>query len=176
MQAAYDEYNDHARSSGKSRGHFVIDLCRPGHLTICLRNFQERIKCNDDNWDAQFGRALIMSSCKQYQNLNSELAVIIVGEYWTSADIVDCIVSYTVTQLMDIMTDANSRDGAEMLARVSPSSTACICCNPSISFESDVITSVTSSPLKTASAAHHCPCPAVRRATDMPTQTPGVDR
>jgi len=53
--------------------------------------------------------------------------VIIVGEYWTSADIVDCIVSYTVTQLMDIMTDANSRDGAEMLARVSPSSTSCIC-------------------------------------------------
>ncbi|KAA6417862.1 MAG: hypothetical protein FRX49_12160 [Trebouxia sp. A1-2] len=92
--SAYDEYNDHARSSGKSRGHFVVDLCRPGHLTICLRNFQERIKCNDDNWDAQF------------------------GEYWTSADIVDCIVSYTVTQLMDIMTDANSKDGAEMLARV----------------------------------------------------------
>ena len=55
MQAAYDEYNDHARSSGKSRGHFIVDLCRPGHLTICLRNFQERIRCNDDNWDAQFG-------------------------------------------------------------------------------------------------------------------------
>ena len=41
------------------------------------------------------------------------------GEYWTSADIVDCILSYTVTQLMDIMTDANSREGAQMLARVS---------------------------------------------------------
>lgn len=68
-----------------------------------------------------------MSSCKQYQILNSELAVIIVGEYWTSADIVDCIVSYTVTQLMDIMTDANSRDGAKMLARVSPCSTFCTC-------------------------------------------------
>lgn len=40
------------------------------------------------------------------------------GEYWTSADIVDCIVSYTVTQLMDIMTDANSREGVEMLAKV----------------------------------------------------------
>ena len=61
MQAAYDDYNDHARSSGKSRGHFIVDLCRPGHLTICLRNFQERIKCNDDNWDAQFGK-LTMSS------------------------------------------------------------------------------------------------------------------
>ena len=62
MQAAYDEYNDHARSSGKSRGHFIVDLCRPGHLTICLRNFQERIKCNDDNWDAQFGN-IISSFC-----------------------------------------------------------------------------------------------------------------
>ena len=60
MQEAYDEYNDHARSSGKSRGHFVVDLCRPGHLTICLRNFQERIKCNDDNWDAQFGTACVL--------------------------------------------------------------------------------------------------------------------
>ena len=127
MQTAYDEYNDHARSSGKSRGHFVVDLCRPGHLTICLRNFQERIKCNDDNWDAQFGRALIMSSCKDASIPNSKLAVVIVGEYWTSADIVDCIVSYTVTQLMDIMTDANSRDGAEMLARVSSSSISCTC-------------------------------------------------
>ena len=41
------------------------------------------------------------------------------GEFWTSADIVDCIVSYTVTQLMGIMTDENSKDGADMLARLS---------------------------------------------------------
>ena len=63
MQTAYDEYNDHARSSGKSRGHFIVDLCRPGHLTICLRNFQERIKCNDDNWDAQFGELKQSNAC-----------------------------------------------------------------------------------------------------------------
>ena len=47
------------------------------------------------------------------------------GEYWTSADIVDCIVSYTVTQLMDIMTDVNSRDGAEMLAKVCMHNKSC---------------------------------------------------
>jgi len=46
---------------------------------------------------------------------------LLAGEYWTSADIVDCILSYTVTQLMDIMTDANSREGAQMLAKVSAS-------------------------------------------------------
>jgi len=54
MQRAYQEYNDHARASGKTRGHFVIDLSRPGHLTGCLRQFQERISASDDNWDALF--------------------------------------------------------------------------------------------------------------------------
>lgn len=55
MQQAYDEYNEKASTSGKSRGHFMVDLCRPGHLTACLRNFQECIACREDNWDAQFG-------------------------------------------------------------------------------------------------------------------------
>ena len=40
---------------GRSRGHFLVDLCRPGHMTACLRTFQETIHCNDDNWDAHFG-------------------------------------------------------------------------------------------------------------------------
>jgi len=55
MQGAYDEYNGRAQSTGKSRGHFMVDLCRPGHLTACLRNFQEAVGCRDDSWDAQFG-------------------------------------------------------------------------------------------------------------------------
>ena len=55
MQEAYSEYNQKVRSSGSSRGHFLVDLCRPGHLTACLRNFQEQIGCREDNWDAQFG-------------------------------------------------------------------------------------------------------------------------
>ena len=52
----------------------------------------------------------------------------IAGEFWTSADIVDCIVSYAVTQLMSIMTDENSKDGADMLARVCCIMSTCVCC------------------------------------------------
>ena len=55
MQHAYDEYNDRVRATGKSRGHFMVDLCRPGHLTACLRNFQEATGCSDENWESQFG-------------------------------------------------------------------------------------------------------------------------
>lgn len=54
MQHAYDEYNDRVRATGKSRGHFMVDLCRPGHLTACLRNFQEATGCSDENWESQF--------------------------------------------------------------------------------------------------------------------------
>lgn len=55
MQEAYAEANEHAVAAGGSRGHFMVDLCRPGHMTACLRTFQETIGCNDDNWDAHFG-------------------------------------------------------------------------------------------------------------------------
>ena len=55
MQRAYYEYNTRERDLAHSRGHFLVDLCRPGHMTACLRNFQETIHCNDDNWDAHFG-------------------------------------------------------------------------------------------------------------------------
>ena len=58
MQEEYSLENEHLRSAGKSRGHFMIDLCRPVHLTLCLRSFQEAIHCTDDNWDAQFGALL----------------------------------------------------------------------------------------------------------------------
>ena len=55
MQQAYTEYNAQVQSSSKSRGHFMVDLCKPGHLTACLRCFQEAVNCKDDSWDAQFG-------------------------------------------------------------------------------------------------------------------------
>ncbi len=55
MQHAYDDYNERARATNKSRGHFMVDLCRPGHMTACLRNFQEATRCTDDNWESQFG-------------------------------------------------------------------------------------------------------------------------
>lgn len=64
MQHVYDDYNEHVRSSGKGYGHFMVDMCRPGHLTICLRSFQNRIHCTDDNWDAQFGGHCLLNICQ----------------------------------------------------------------------------------------------------------------
>ena len=64
MQHVYDDYNEHVRSSGKGYGHFMVDMCRPGHLTICLRSFQNRIHCTDDNWDAQFGEHCLLDMCQ----------------------------------------------------------------------------------------------------------------
>ncbi len=63
MQHAYDEYNDRVRATGKSRGHFMVDLCRPGHLTACLRNFQEATGCSDENWESQFSVSLNLFMC-----------------------------------------------------------------------------------------------------------------
>jgi hypothetical protein len=94
MQRAYQAYNDAARASGKTRGHFVIDLSRPGHLTACLRQFQERVGATDDNWDAAFAEA------------------------WTSADMVDCMLSYAASHLVDEVTDAHSVEGVDMLERI----------------------------------------------------------
>ena len=46
MMEAYDTYNEEAMAAGRSRGHFMVDLSRPGHLTSCLRTFQERLTAN----------------------------------------------------------------------------------------------------------------------------------
>ncbi len=43
MQDSYYEYNEHAAAAGHSRGHFMVDLCRPGHMTACLRTFQASV-------------------------------------------------------------------------------------------------------------------------------------
>ncbi|PRW57534.1 hypothetical protein C2E21_3791 [Chlorella sorokiniana] len=94
MQRAYAHYNDAARASGKTRGHFMIDLSRPGHLTSCLRQFQERIGATDDNWDASF------------------------AEKWRTDDMVDCMLSYAATHLVDEMTDVHSVEGMDMLERI----------------------------------------------------------
>lgn len=40
------------------------------------------------------------------------------GESWQSSDIVDCIVSYAATQLVDMMCNSNNEAGREMLAIV----------------------------------------------------------
>ena len=45
-----------------------MDICRPGHMTACLRNFQETIKSNDDNWDAYFGALDIAALWPSYRS------------------------------------------------------------------------------------------------------------
>jgi hypothetical protein len=54
MEAAYRQYNEAAIASGKSKGFFIIDMARPGHLTACLKTFQETVGATEDNWDAAF--------------------------------------------------------------------------------------------------------------------------
>ncbi len=138
MQKAYEEYNDRVRATGRSRGHFMVDLCRPGHLTACLRNFQEATGCSDENWESQFGepshrtlssfladnsvgeitRPLFRSAPPWPCKHSSYMAVACAGELWTSADMVDCILAYAATALVDKMTDPRSQEGREMLEAV----------------------------------------------------------
>lgn len=86
----YRRYNTAVIESGKSKGHFVVDLCRPGHMTACLTTFQEAISCTIDNWDAAF------------------------QDNWVSADMVDCILSYAATAIMGKL-KANTDEGRQML-------------------------------------------------------------
>jgi hypothetical protein len=55
MQKAYEDYNERVVAAGQSRGHFLVDICRPGHMTACLRTFQEAINCREEEWDSRFG-------------------------------------------------------------------------------------------------------------------------
>ena len=59
MQRAYNEHNEQEVLAKRTRGHFMVDLCRPGHMTACLRTFQSVIRCNNENWDAQFGKSVV---------------------------------------------------------------------------------------------------------------------
>lgn len=76
MEEAYRKSNQAALSSGRSRGHFIVDLAKPGHMTACLSTFQSKIGASIDNWDAAF------------------------SESWKTADLVDCILSYAATEIV----------------------------------------------------------------------------
>lgn len=93
MQRAYEEANAAYRAEGTSRGHFIVDLARPTHLTHRLRAFQDAIGATDENWDAIF------------------------AETWTTSDLVDCILSFIATTLTLEMADPRSVEGADMAAR-----------------------------------------------------------
>jgi hypothetical protein len=54
MEEGYRKYNQAAAEGGKSKGHFIVDLSKPGHLTACLTEFRTSIGASLDNWDAAF--------------------------------------------------------------------------------------------------------------------------
>ncbi|MEW5306746.1 MAG: hypothetical protein WDW36_009189 [Sanguina aurantia] len=76
LEGAYRTCNAALVASGRSKGHFWVDLCKPGHMTACLTTFQETLRATTDNWDAAFSDA------------------------WSTADMVDCILSYSATLLV----------------------------------------------------------------------------
>lgn len=90
LEDAYRRYNEDAAASGKSKGHFIVDLTKPGHMTACLSTFMETLKANTDNWDASFSDA------------------------WTTADLVDCILSYAATELVKKFSKPNSEEAKAM--------------------------------------------------------------
>lgn len=40
LEEGYRQYNEQAVASGRSKGFFMVDICRPGHMTACLTTFQ----------------------------------------------------------------------------------------------------------------------------------------
>ena len=125
----------------------MIDLSRPGHLTGCLRQFQERIGATDDNWDSSFGgwrswsrpkpalssahyhpsththtgwqSACFTTLCPQILTLSWPFVPLrTAAEKWRTDDMVDCMLSYAATHLVDEMTDVHSVEGMDMLERI----------------------------------------------------------
>lgn len=46
MQRSYEEYNarQDPRQKESPLGHFLVDMCKPGHMTTCLKDFQVRVQ------------------------------------------------------------------------------------------------------------------------------------
>jgi hypothetical protein len=110
-------------------------------MTACLRNFQEATHCSDETWEAQFGvhtdnlhRMLSQPLLHAIYCYNSHIQVQkftahessdvlsarhymcnASGELWTSADMVDCILAYAATVLVDKVTDPRLAEGREMI-------------------------------------------------------------
>eukprot|EP00798_Chlamydomonas_sp_ICE-L_P003078 gene3078-13099_t len=75
QEKGYRDYNEAAVASGRSKGYYMVDICRPGHMTACLTNFQEGLGVGIDSWDATF------------------------SDQWHTADLIDCILCYAATEL-----------------------------------------------------------------------------
>lgn len=92
FEDSYRKHNEQAVASGASKGHFIVDICRPGHMTACLNTFKETIGATTDNWDAAF------------------------SDEWKSADLVDCILSYSITELIKLITKPGETSKAMIAA------------------------------------------------------------
>ncbi|GAX81460.1 hypothetical protein CEUSTIGMA_g8889.t1 [Chlamydomonas eustigma] len=90
IEAGYRVYNEEALCTNRSKGVFMVDICRPGHMTACLSTFQEVIGSTVENWDASF------------------------SEQWRTSDLVDCILSYAASELVKQVVQENDR-GKQML-------------------------------------------------------------
>eukprot|EP01023_Acetabularia_acetabulum_P069215 TRINITY_DN9976_c0_g1_i1.p1 TRINITY_DN9976_c0_g1~~TRINITY_DN9976_c0_g1_i1.p1 ORF type:complete len:537 (+),score=79.02 TRINITY_DN9976_c0_g1_i1:225-1835(+) len=102
MMNAYDAYNAQQLEKGEQRGHFLVDICSPIHMSTCLRTFQENIGASMDNWDSAF------------------------DDNWTSADMVDCILSYVMTRLVEMLCNKKrpvtiKKSDSKILSNLEPS-------------------------------------------------------
>jgi hypothetical protein len=111
--------------------HCVSHLAMRPANTLQRLDFQENLHCTDDNWDAHFGECMLAcaeaacnaldhwslkdSRCKGAA-VSSSCAC--AAENWKSADMVDCILCFAATELVDKMTSPNDPDGRAMLERV----------------------------------------------------------
>lgn len=77
----------------------MLDLSKPSHMTACLKTFQHTIGASNDHWDAAF------------------------QEQWDSADLMDCILSYAATRIVDMLAakhadEAAALDAGKMLEKL----------------------------------------------------------
>ncbi|CAG9463409.1 unnamed protein product [Pedinophyceae sp. YPF-701] len=92
LEKAYAEANEQLVGSGKSLGHFIVDLTKPGALNSRLIDFRKNIGCPEDAWDQRF------------------------SETWTEVDLVDTILSVAATQLLQTITAQGPSGNAEVAA------------------------------------------------------------
>jgi energy-coupling factor transporter ATP-binding protein EcfA2 len=96
MQRAYEQANEELIQDG-GEPHFVVDLCRPGHMTACLKDFQVQTHSSQDNWDAAFKKN------------------------WTLDDLLDCIICYAMNKIVALLTaedETGKKHAAELAAKL----------------------------------------------------------
>jgi energy-coupling factor transporter ATP-binding protein EcfA2 len=96
MQRAYEQANEDLLQDG-GEPHFMVDLCRPGHMTACLKDFQVQTHSSQDNWDAAFKKN------------------------WALDDLLDCIICYVMNKIVMMLTaedEAGKKRAAELVARL----------------------------------------------------------